>query len=200
MYSYAQIVSALMVMHGVTPEWEKSFRAKVRHFQRLRILPSSPGRGQKIHFPISQCFHWAFCFELAELGLPPAQVEALSPPWEGLKIQMFATFPASESDRTYYFIAGDFLSWKFEGDSLVHSDVFRLGLLRSGDIPEALKTVPRLMLIDLDALKSRLGSALGHEWQDEPERRVAIEQEMKQFAMKAADLYRIIPLSEWIGD
>jgi hypothetical protein len=68
---YGEIERAIASLHFVTEQSSGVFRGRLRHFQRLGIVPSSPGRGAKIDYDRKAAVDWAIAFELAELGIQP---------------------------------------------------------------------------------------------------------------------------------
>jgi hypothetical protein len=68
---YGEIERAIASLHFVTEQSSGVFRGRLRHFQRLGIVLSSPGRGAKIDYDRKAAVDWAIAFELAELGIQP---------------------------------------------------------------------------------------------------------------------------------
>jgi hypothetical protein len=68
---YGEIERAIASMHGVTVASSGIFRGRLRHFQKLGLVPSAPGRGAKIDYDRKAAIVWAVAFELTELGVHP---------------------------------------------------------------------------------------------------------------------------------
>src|SRR5206468_9926217 len=76
-FAYAEIETALALLHGVPDNVRGTFKSRLKHFQRIGVVPSSPGKAQKIEYRIGDAARWAVCFEFAELGIPPYQIKFL---------------------------------------------------------------------------------------------------------------------------
>lgn len=70
-FTYGEIVETLARMHEVGKTIAGAFEARIRHFQRLGLVPESPGKGKRIQYNIDTAFDWAFCLELATFGIAP---------------------------------------------------------------------------------------------------------------------------------
>jgi len=68
---YGEIETAIASLHGVTEQSSGIFRGRLRHFQKLGLVPSAPGRGAKIDYDRKAAIVWATAFELSELGIHP---------------------------------------------------------------------------------------------------------------------------------
>lgn len=77
MYRYAQVELALVLAYDIPAESIGAFRGRIKHFQRIGIVPSSPGKGRKIEYQKDTVFLWAFCIELAEFGVDPTVIKAV---------------------------------------------------------------------------------------------------------------------------
>jgi hypothetical protein len=101
--SYAEAERLLASLHkapdGVR---ENAFRARLKHLKRLGIpLGSSPGRGSKVRYEFDQICQWAFCLELAEVGIDPAEVaELMNKNWRANIASLFRS--AAESNEPLY--------------------------------------------------------------------------------------------------
>jgi hypothetical protein len=49
-YGYTVVEQALMAVHGFVEQRRGAFRARLIHFQRLKIVPVSPGKGRRIAY------------------------------------------------------------------------------------------------------------------------------------------------------
>jgi hypothetical protein len=76
-FSYDEVAAAIKSLHAVPPGRETTFRSRVRHLQRLGLLPGSPRRGIKIEYGIADAWRWAVCFSLIQTGLPPDAVKSV---------------------------------------------------------------------------------------------------------------------------
>jgi hypothetical protein len=74
-FSYKQVEKALADVHFVPEDAMGAFRGRLQHFQRLGMVPSTPGRGRKISYERAAVFFWAFALELAEFGMDPKVIK-----------------------------------------------------------------------------------------------------------------------------
>ena len=72
MYSYKVVEAALGRLHEVNDETLGAFRGRIKHFQRMGLVPSSPGKGKRIEYAFGDVCAWAFCLELEEFGMDPS--------------------------------------------------------------------------------------------------------------------------------
>jgi hypothetical protein len=76
-FGYAVVEQALMAVHGFVEQKRGAFRARLIHFQRLKIVPASPGRGRRIAYRREHIFRWAIALEFAEFGLDPTEIKKI---------------------------------------------------------------------------------------------------------------------------
>jgi hypothetical protein len=182
---YGEIERAIASLHGVTKESSGIFRGRLRHFQKLGIVPSSPGRGAKIDYDRKAAVDWAIAFELAELGVQPELIKFLVQVYGGAifdffenKFRLFPESADSHEDILFCFDAA-FLTIHMSPKSgmfdLARSDLVERGIF---DYPATAAFKPLSMLpgffdapyvrrvsaINLTRLKRELGKALGIEW------------------------------------
>jgi hypothetical protein len=74
MFTYAQVESALMTAFGVREESKGAFRARINNFQKLRLVPASPGKGKKIEYTFENVLTWAVAVELSEFNIDPSKI------------------------------------------------------------------------------------------------------------------------------
>jgi hypothetical protein len=72
---YGEIERAIASLHFVTEQSSGVFRGRLRHFQKLGLVPAAPGRGAKIDYDRKAAVDWAVAFELAELGVQPELIK-----------------------------------------------------------------------------------------------------------------------------
>jgi len=72
---YGEIEKAIASMHGVTERSSGIFRGRLRHIQKLGIVPAAPGRGAKIDYDRKAAVDWSIVFELSELGVQPELIK-----------------------------------------------------------------------------------------------------------------------------
>lgn len=76
-FRYAVVEQALMSVHGFLERKRGAFRARLIHFQRLRIVPASPGKGRRIAYRREDIFRWAIALEFAEFGMDPTEIKKI---------------------------------------------------------------------------------------------------------------------------
>ena len=76
-FRYAVVEQALMAVHGFLEQKKGAFRARLIHFQRLRIVPASPGKGRRIAYQREDIFRWAIALEFAEFGMDPTEIKKI---------------------------------------------------------------------------------------------------------------------------
>jgi hypothetical protein len=101
-FRYAVVEQALMAVHGVVEKKKGAFRARLIHFQRLKMVPASPGKGRRIGYQREDIFRWAVALEFAEFGMDPAEIKKL------LDLDWFRIGPAildatDEADKHLFF-------------------------------------------------------------------------------------------------
>ena len=62
-----------MDVHGFREHKRGAFRARLIHFQRLKIVPEAPGKGRRIPYRREDIFRWAIALEFAEFGIDPTE-------------------------------------------------------------------------------------------------------------------------------
>jgi hypothetical protein len=75
LYSYAQVENALAEAFGIGPDKRGALRGRIKHFQRLGISPSSPGKGRTIDYEKKDALRWAIAMEFAEFGIDPTVIK-----------------------------------------------------------------------------------------------------------------------------
>jgi hypothetical protein len=174
-FTYGEVVNALAFMHGIDRTTMGAFEARIRHFQRLGIAPSSPGKGKRIQYDFSAALVWAFCLELAEFGIAPEIIKKIV----DVRGESIITHsPRGDGDVLFWFtpmflVAGRFDEEFHEKEELMLWSGIELasdlvldfsrppGRRRPGK-DEAFRSEParRLLIINVSALRRLLGEAL----------------------------------------
>jgi hypothetical protein len=76
-FRYAAVEQALMAVHGFIEQKKGAFRARLIHFQRLKIIPASPGKGRRIAYRREDIFRWAIALEFTEFGMAPTETKKI---------------------------------------------------------------------------------------------------------------------------
>jgi hypothetical protein len=77
MLTYGQVEAVLAKMHHINADAMGAFRGRIRHFQRVGIVPASPGRGKKISYEMRDLLMWGYCLEFAQLGMDPTVIKSI---------------------------------------------------------------------------------------------------------------------------
>jgi hypothetical protein len=175
---YGEIEKALASLHGVTEQSSGIFRGRLRHFQKLGIVPSAPGRGAKIDYDLKAAVDWAVAFELAELGIQPELIKFLIQVY-GVTIFNFFQSPSSSDEDMLFCFDAAFLTIHMNPQSgmfdLTRPDLMKRGIIdfRATAALKPLSMFPsffeephvrRASAINLSRLKRELGKALSIDW------------------------------------
>ena len=176
MYSYGQVEAALAAVHQIPPNAIGAFRGRIKHFQRIGIVPASPGKGRRIDYTLTDVYLWGFSLELAEFGMDPITIsKILKSLWSGIFYAAFGHQPASD---LYFFFHPSLLGKNFSVEllqsteapqgapfsifSLIAQDLAELD--SSAKTPQAKDTVARFRAryaaINVSKLRRDIGSAL----------------------------------------
>jgi hypothetical protein len=104
MFTYSQVERALAAVHEISPPAMGAFRGRIKHFQRLGLVPSSPGKGRKVSYRLEDVYMWALCLELQEFGIEPVIIRHLH---RLADFRIMITWLISEDDseqRDLYFV------------------------------------------------------------------------------------------------
>jgi len=123
MYSYGQVEAALAAVHRIPPKAIGAFKGRIKHFQRIGIVPASPGKGKRIDYSHADVYLWGFCLELASFGMDPVTIKKIS---EKIWNAVFYTAFGPETDSDLYF---------FFHPALLGKD-FAAELLQSSEAPD----------------------------------------------------------------
>jgi len=106
-FRYAVVEQALMAVHGFVEKKKGTFRARLIHFQRLKIVPASPGKGRRIAYRREDIFRWAVALEFAEFGMDPTEIKkVLDINWLGIGPAVLETTDGADK---YLFFHPSFL-------------------------------------------------------------------------------------------
>jgi hypothetical protein len=76
-FAYGVVEQTLMAVHGFVEQKRGAFRARLIHFQRLKIVPAAPGKGRRIAYRRDDIFRWAIALEFAEFGIDPTEIKKI---------------------------------------------------------------------------------------------------------------------------
>jgi hypothetical protein len=113
-WGYAEVERSLAAVYEAEGVQQTAFRARLKHFRKLKIPQSSPGKGQRLRYSASDIFQLMIALELTEFGIAPELIAKLiRSHWEGKRhfwqaIMLAQSFPGDD-----FFIAlpARFMSW-----------------------------------------------------------------------------------------
>ena len=77
MYPYKVVETALARLHVENPATMGVFRGRIKHLQRIGLVPSSPGPGKRIQYSFEDVAKWALALEVADFGIDPLVIHQL---------------------------------------------------------------------------------------------------------------------------
>ncbi len=77
MYAYKTVEAALARLHVENPATMGILRGRIKHLQRIGLVPSSPGPGKRITYSFEDAAKWALALEVAEFGIDPLVIQQL---------------------------------------------------------------------------------------------------------------------------
>jgi hypothetical protein len=160
MSTYAEVESALAAVHQVHADALGSFRGRIKHFQRLGLVPQSPGRGKRISYELQHVLVWAFCLELSEFGIDPTVTKAFfDAVWHPILLEFLST-TGSEKDRYFRFFPNMLSRWFLK-------EGHRLGLITCDVVEDLTKPLgkdspelTRIGIINLSHVRREVEKAL----------------------------------------
>lgn len=165
MFTYGQVERAIAELHGIPPEQAAGkLRSRLKHFQRIGLVPSSPGKGQKLSYTPLDAARWAICFEFAELATPPERVKQILGIYGSSILKSFAG-PMPEED---VFFCGEA---NFFAEAVTGHRESYFGFMDASQAPDVLKgteahrPINRLVTINLTHIKRELQRTLGIDWE-----------------------------------
>ncbi len=165
MYTYGQVERALAQLHGIPPEQAAGkLRSRLKHFSRIGLTPSKPGKGQKLLYTPLDCARWALCLQFAELATPPERVKQILALYGPSILKSFAR-PMQEEDL-FFWGEANFFAEAITGQResfFGFTDAPRAaGVLKGA---ESTRPINRLIMINLTHIKRGLQKSLGIDWE-----------------------------------
>jgi len=172
LFTYGEVEAALAKIHHVHSTALGTFRARIKHFQRIGLVPAAPGKGQKIAYKAEDAVIWGLAFELTELGLSPDIIAKIIKEHRVRLLLPFCndgSFPSdgvSTIEDQFFCLSGSFLSgvmskatnWVVTIPAQVTSKPDLIEEFFNHDHSD------RSLVLNLSALKRKLGSALNIDW------------------------------------
>jgi hypothetical protein len=171
-FRYGDVEAAIRSLHNVPPGRVGTFRARVRNFQRVGLVPSSPGRGIKIEYELADAWKWAVSFALVQCGLPPEAIKSVLGA-AGRRLTIAFAGAGHPAEDQIFWLRPEFLSWHLD-DLPDWYDRVRLGVVPfskamdvafkgGGGVPE--EEAGQVIMINLTKLKRDLFTALKIDWE-----------------------------------
>jgi hypothetical protein len=164
MYTYGQVERALAELHGIPPERAAGkLRSRLKHFSRIGLTPSRPGKGQKLLYTPMDCARWAVCLEFAQLETPPERVKQILGNYGASILKSFAG-PMLEEDVIFWGEAN------FFAEAVTGKRESHFGFVEASQVADLLKgtevprPVNRLIALNLTHIKRELSKTLGIDW------------------------------------
>ncbi|MGE3993424.1 hypothetical protein [Pseudorhodoplanes sp.] len=149
-------------LHRVDDRARGAFRARIKHFQKLGIVPSSPGRGKKISYEMEHVIIWAFCLELSQFGIDPTIIARFVRVLGYAIINIFENSSPSDDEKYFAFYPNIMSNWFYSEEVLlgtIKTDCFLASEISASEI--AAEFGRRVALINLTRVKQELDAALG---------------------------------------
>ncbi len=158
-FTYGQVEAALASMHNVNEKSAGAFHARINRFQKLGIVPVSPGKGQKIAYDARLIIIWAFALELSQFRITPEFIKRIvSISGQDIIDSLYNT--TVHGDQIYYIdtsILSEHLNNavdKYKSFGIVSAD--EMAGRVSGD-----GAFTRLLLVNLSVMRRQLVAAFG---------------------------------------
>jgi hypothetical protein len=165
MYTYGQVERALAGLHGIPPERAAGkLRSRLKHFSRIGLTPSSPGKGQKLLYTPMDCARWAICLEFAELSTPPERVKQLLGIYGVAILKQFAG-PMPKEDVIFWGEA------HFFAEAVTGKRESYFEFIETSQVADLLKgtgarrPINRIIMMNLTHIKRELSKTLGIDWE-----------------------------------
>jgi len=158
---YADVESGLAELYSISGEALSKFKSRIKHFQRIDLVISAPGKGKKIEYDLNHIVQWVFCFEFAEFGLTPELIKALflrcGPTfYQGLRDNL----AYENNEEQIFFVSASFLEWSFsQGKHLTSEGSMAYGIRPTSKIGNAFEfgaSCRRIAAINLTYLSCRI--------------------------------------------
>jgi hypothetical protein len=169
-FSYGEVEAAIRSLHTVPGG--RTFKARVRHLQRLGLLPSSPGRGIKIEYEVADAWKWTVCFALVQCGLPPEAIKSVLGA-AGRKLTIPFAGEAHPTEDMIFWLHPEFLSWHLDNlpdwfdrvrfNVVPYSKAMNAAFKGAGLFPQ--EEASQVIMINLTKLKRDLFEALKITWE-----------------------------------
>jgi hypothetical protein len=165
MYTYGQVERALAQLHGIPPERAAGkLRSRLKHFSRIGLTPSRPGKGQKLLYTSMDCARWAICLEFAQLETPPERVKQILAIYGSSILKSFAG-PMPGEDLIFWGEAN------FFAEAVTGKRESFFDFMEPSQAPGILKgtkvgrPINRLFMVNLTHLKRELAKNPGIDWE-----------------------------------
>lgn len=162
MYTYGQVEAALAKVHKIPPERFGAFRGRIKHFQRIGLVPSSPGRGKRISYEDNDIYLWAFALQLSEFGIDPIIIKRVV---DDMQFHALRAFLETTGDDWTFIMYPNFMSGmstdfdkRTTQNAIPSYEFVQLGKI---ELSEMLSLSPRVAMVNTGAVSRTLKEALG---------------------------------------
>jgi hypothetical protein len=172
MYAYAQVEAALASIFYVREASKAAFKGRIKHFQKLGLVPASPGKGKRIQYSFDDAWRWAVALNFCEFGIDPIEIDRI------LKVSFFGTWrriidqPDSGEDR-FYVISPRFMSASFQKGN-TQSGEFHTHVVPSSEISAGMIDMVhhsgRALIFNFSRLRRNLKDALDATEKERPKK------------------------------
>jgi|SRR5271170_495299 len=158
MFTYSQVESALSRANRVPAQSLGAFKGRIKHFQRLGMVQSSPGKGTKISYTREHVYSWAICLELAQFGIDPTIIKQMIWSWNDGRFLKHLIQKTIESTRESYFVFYPNLASLPENMIYISDIIHAIDELK--ERPELALMMTRMAMINLSHVLREVEAAL----------------------------------------
>lgn len=148
-YRYAEVERALSEHFMVPPANLGTFKARIRHFQKIGITPLKTGKGKAITYSVTDVMAIAFCINLAELSISPSSIKRIFQRcWE---LSLLELSNAKPGEVVSLFVIASFFSEALgirNAENELHNSV-----VYYGSMPSELRQYDRAIVLNLTAIR-----------------------------------------------
>jgi hypothetical protein len=152
-YTYAQVEAALARMHGIDERSAGAFRGRIKNFQRLGIVPSSPGKGKKIVYSFADTVRWGLCLELSEFGMAPEYIKRIVAAI-GDSVQAALKAPRIAKRPVILLLSPHLLDGEYDGETI--ANLATISPMTTKDLLFPASKLQRILFINLTRFRDNL--------------------------------------------
>jgi len=142
MYAYGQVEAALASIFYVREASKAALKGRIKHFQKLGLVPSSPGKGKRITYSFDDVWKWAVALTFCEFGVDPTEIYRI------LTKSFFGTY------KEFIDHQDDSVDWFYAASPRFMSASFQKGIAASGEMTTQLIKASDISADTLNQLNS----------------------------------------------